>query len=139
MPAAFAVFEVGNLAATLRILRATDLLAPANGIDVATQIALALYTAYNVAATAVSLTAGRLSDRLGTHGPVIVVAAGVTAFLISYVLFAITGPVIALGVGRPVQELTLTMILHSPIRRLVVSIAQSLRTQLPIYLKRRGR
>ncbi|MEC3977568.1 MFS transporter [Amycolatopsis sp. H20-H5] len=94
--AAFAVFEVGNLAATLLILRATDLLTPDHGINTATQIALALYTAYNIAATAVSFPAGRLSDRLGTRGPVIVVAAGVATFLVSYVLFAVTGPVIVL-------------------------------------------
>ncbi len=94
--AAFAVFEVGNLAATLLILRATDLLTPAHGIDTATQIALALYTAYNIAATTASFPAGRLSDKLGARGPVIVVAAGVATFLLSYVLFAVTGPAIVL-------------------------------------------
>lgn len=92
---AFALFEVGNLAATLLILRATDLLKPGHGLQVATQIALALYTAYNIAATAVSFPAGRLSDRLGPRGPRLVVAAGAATFLLAYVLFAVTGPVLA--------------------------------------------
>jgi MFS family permease len=93
---AFAVFEIGNLAATLLILRATDLLIPGHGADAATQIALALYTAYNVAATVVSFPAGRLSDRLGSRGPLFVVAAGTVAFLLAFVLFAVTGPAIVI-------------------------------------------
>jgi MFS family permease len=93
---AFALFEIGNLAATLLILRATDLLHPAHGLQTATQIALELYTAYNIAATVVSFPAGRVSDRLGQRGPLLVVAAGVGTFLVSYVLFALTGPAIAL-------------------------------------------
>jgi hypothetical protein len=43
-------FEFGNVAATLLILRATELLAPGRGQDRATQLALGLYVAYNVAA-----------------------------------------------------------------------------------------
>lgn len=91
---AFALFEIGNLAATLLILRATDLLIPAHGVQVATQIALGLYTAYNLAATVVSFPAGTLSDHLGDRGPLLVVAAGVAAFLLSYLLFALTGPAV---------------------------------------------
>lgn len=91
---AFAVFEIGNLAATLLILRATDLLAPGHGTQAATEIALVLYTVYNVAATVVSFPAGQLSDRLGSRGSFVVVAAGIMTFLVSYLLFAVTGPVI---------------------------------------------
>jgi MFS family permease len=93
---AFAVFEIGNLAATLLILRATDLLTPGHGLKTATQIALALYTGYNIAATVVSFPAGRASDRLGRQGPLLVVAVGVVAFLASYILFATSGAVIVL-------------------------------------------
>lgn len=92
---AFALFECGNLAATLLILRAIDLLTPDHGTQAGTQIALALYTAYNIAATVVSFPAGHLADRLGTRGPLLVVGGGVVAFLVAYLLFAITGPVIA--------------------------------------------
>jgi MFS family permease len=92
---AFALFEIGNLAATLLILRATDLLTPAHGLQTATQIALGLYTAYNIAATVVSFPAGKVSDRLRQRGPLLVLAAGVATFLVSYVLFALTGPAIA--------------------------------------------
>ncbi|GAA3833278.1 MFS transporter [Streptomyces chiangmaiensis] len=90
-----AAFEVGNVAATLLILRATDLLAPDHGTKAATTIALGLYTAYNVAATLASVPAGRLSDRLGPRGPVLVLAAGVCAFALSYGLFAVSGAAIA--------------------------------------------
>jgi MFS family permease len=98
--AAFALFEVGNLAATLLILRATDLLSPGHGLQAATQIALGLYTAYNIAATLVSFPAGKVSDQLGARGPLLVVGAGVLAFLLAYALFAVTGPVVlVLGIA----------------------------------------
>ncbi len=94
--AGFAAFEVGNVAATLLILRATDLLAPGRGIDAATQLAIGLYVVYNVAATLTSLPAGTLSDRLGPRGPLLVTAAGVAAFLAAYLLFAVSGPALLL-------------------------------------------
>lgn len=93
---AVAAFEVGNVAATMLILRASDLLAPEHGTQTATTIALSLYTAYNVAATLASVPAGRLSDRLGARGPVLVLAGGVAAFAASYALFAATGATIAI-------------------------------------------
>jgi MFS family permease len=87
---AIAAFEIGNVAATLLILRATELLTPTRGVDGATMAALILYTGYNVAATAASLPAGRLADRLGDRGPVRVLAAGVALFAVAYGGFAIT-------------------------------------------------
>ncbi|MFG2056906.1 MFS transporter [Micromonospora sp. NPDC048930] len=48
--AAVAAFEVGNVAATLLILRATELLSPDRGLRAATTVALGMYVAYNVAA-----------------------------------------------------------------------------------------
>ena len=44
-------FEFGNVAATLLILRASELLAPGRDQNRATQLALGLYVAYNLAAT----------------------------------------------------------------------------------------
>ncbi|MFE2719156.1 MFS transporter [Streptomyces mirabilis] len=93
--AAVAAFEAGNIAATLLILRASDLLAPEHGTKVATTVALGLYTAYNVAATIASVPAGRLSDHLGRRGPILVLAGGVAAFLLSYGLFTIDATTIA--------------------------------------------
>ena len=86
-----AAFELGNVAATLLILRATELLSEGRGADSATRIALLLYLAYNIAATLSSVPAGRLSDE---RGPVLVLSVGVAAFLIAYVLFAVMGPVL---------------------------------------------
>ena len=93
--AAIAAFEVGNVAATLLILRATELLTPAHGAATATTIALGLYVAYNLAATLASIPAGQLSDRLGDRGPIRVLAAGVAAFALAYGAFAVTGSTIA--------------------------------------------
>ena len=90
----FTAFEVGNVAATLLILPATDILTPGHGINAATQIATALYVIYNVATTITSFPAGGLSYRLGQRGPVLVTAAGIAAFLISYLFFAVSGPLI---------------------------------------------
>jgi MFS family permease len=82
---AVGAFELGNVAATLLILRATELLQPGRGEQAATQIALAFYVGYNVAATLSSLAAGRASDSLGN---VPVLAARVGAFLLAYLGFA---------------------------------------------------
>jgi MFS family permease len=87
------VFEAGNIAATLLILRATELLKPGHGQDSAVQIALLLYAAYNLAATLASVPAGRLVD---TRGAVRVLAAGVACFLAAYIGFAATSASIAL-------------------------------------------
>lgn len=81
--AGIAAFEVGNCAATLLILRATELLRPGHGQDSATTIALGLYVAYNVAATLASLAAGRRSDSAGSTQ---VLTIGVTAFGIAYLV-----------------------------------------------------
>jgi MFS family permease len=90
--AGFTAFEVGNVAATLLILRATDALTPSRGVDTATQIAIGLYVAYNIAATVASFPAGGLADKLGHRGPLLVTGAGLAAFLLAYTLFAVSGP-----------------------------------------------
>jgi MFS family permease len=74
---AVSVLELGNIAATLLILRATDLLEPGRSLDDATQLAIGLYVLYNVAATAMSVPAGRLAD---STTPVRVLAIGIGAF-----------------------------------------------------------
>ena len=81
-------FEFGNVAATLLILRATELLAPSRSQDRATQLALGLYVAYNLAATLASIPAGRFGDH---RGAVLVLALGVGLFGLAYAGFA-AGP-----------------------------------------------
>jgi MFS family permease len=87
-PGQVSAFEFGNVAATLLILRASELLAPGRGQDRATQLALGLYVAYNLAATVASIPAGRLGDR---RGAVLVLALGVGLFGLADAGFA-AGP-----------------------------------------------
>jgi MFS family permease len=82
------LFEAGNVAATLLILRATELLDPGLGVDAAAATAIALYVLYNLAATLVSIPAGRLAD---ARGPRIVLAGGIGLFALAYVAFALVG------------------------------------------------
>ena len=86
-------FEVGNVAATLLILRATQLLTPAHGHDTAVTLGLGLYTAYNLAASVASVPGGGFGDR---HGTLRVLLLGVLCFAAAYIGFALTGASIAL-------------------------------------------
>jgi MFS family permease len=88
-------FEFGNVAATLLILRASELLTPGHSQDGATQLALGLYVAYNVAATVASIPAGRLGDR---RGAVLVLVLGVGLFGLAYAGFA-AGPTSVLALA----------------------------------------
>jgi MFS family permease len=88
-------FEFGNVAATLLILRATELLAPGRDQDEATQLALGLYVAHNVAATLASIPAGRLGDR---RGAVLVLVLGAALFGLAYAAFAV-GPASVLALA----------------------------------------
>ena len=86
------LFETANVATTLLILRATQLLSPSLGVTTATEVAIGLYAGYNAAATVASLPAGRMSD---CWGPILVLVAGVFCFLVAYLGFAVSVPSIA--------------------------------------------
>ncbi len=86
------LFEVGNVAATLLILRATELLTPERGQEAAVALAITLYVGYNVAGTLAAIPAGKIADRVGARS---VFAAGVALFAVAYALFAIAGPTVA--------------------------------------------
>ncbi|MDQ2934081.1 MAG: MFS transporter, partial [Chloroflexota bacterium] len=88
------LFEAGNVAATLLILRTSELLAPSLGIDGATTVAIALYVAYNVAATLTAVPAGRVADARGAR---LVFAGGVACFAAAYLTFAFGSGVVILG------------------------------------------
>ncbi len=88
-------FELGNVAATLLILRATEALTPNHGIEGATQIALGLYAAYNLAATLISVPAGHVGDRWGADR---VLAGGAVLTLAAYLAFTVPElPALAAG------------------------------------------
>jgi MFS family permease len=88
-----AAFELANVAATLLILRATDLLEPEHGEHNATLIGLGLYAGYNLAATVVAVPGGHVSDR---RGPAAVLVASAAAFLVAFGGLALVGPSIVL-------------------------------------------
>jgi MFS family permease len=98
-------FEAGNVATTLLILRATELLSPDRGIESATAVALTLYAIHNLAATLVAIPAGRVADRRGFR---IVLTGGFVFGLVAYLLFAITGAeVLILGVAFVAAGITI--------------------------------
>lgn len=81
-----ALFELGNLATTMLILRATGLLhADGRSLTTATSIAILLYAAHNGAATLAALTGGHAIDRLN---PRVVFAAGAGVYVVAYATFA---------------------------------------------------
>jgi MFS family permease len=90
---AVTAFELGNAAATLLILRATDLLTPGHGHDSAVRLAVVLYAVYNAAAMVISVPAGHVTDRRGATAVLVVGAFGALA---AFVGFALAGPSIAL-------------------------------------------
>ncbi|MFC7752267.1 MFS transporter [Tsukamurella soli] len=84
-----ASFEFGNVATTLLILRATDLLHTGErDLAAATSIAILLYVLHNAVATVWSMLSGILADRVGAR-PVFV--GGTCCYLIGYAAFAV-GP-----------------------------------------------
>jgi MFS family permease len=83
-----ALFELGNLATTLLILRATDLLhadGTGRSLTAATSLAILLYAGHNAAATVGALAGGHLADRVD---PRAVFAAGGVLYVAAYALFA---------------------------------------------------
>jgi MFS family permease len=83
------LFEFGNLATTLLILRATQLLtSPQRSVTTATSIAILIYAGHNVIATLASVVAGRWYDRAG---PRVVFATGAAVYVIAYGAFAAGG------------------------------------------------
>ncbi len=85
---AISAFEVGNAAATLLILRATNLLQSGHSHTAAVNLALGLYAGYNLAAVVASVIGGRLGDR---RGMVLVFGLGAAAFGAAFVGLAATG------------------------------------------------
>jgi MFS family permease len=116
--AGIAAFELANVAATLLLLRATELLAPGESYS---RTAVLLYAGYNLAATLVAVPAGQLTDR---RGATVVLAAGAAAFAAAFAGFAFAGPSVPLlvllfalagagiGVGETAQSAAVAA--HSP-------------------------
>jgi len=121
-----AVFEFGNLATTLLILRATQLLiSPQRPFAAAASLAILIYAAHNVVATMASLAAGRWYDRTGpraafaTGAGVYVIAyamfaAGTHSALLVAVGFALAGA--GIGLAEPTQSAVISQLLPDRLR-----------------------
>lgn len=83
-------FELGNMATTLLILRATGLLR-ADGYSIAesTSLAVLVYAAHNLCAAVIAYGAGHWIDR---YGPRVPFAAGAALYVAAYLLFAVSAP-----------------------------------------------
>lgn len=83
-----ACFELGNVATTLLILRATGLLdrGGSAGLTAATSAAILLYSAHNAVAAGTSLLAGRWCD---TRSPRLVFILGAVAYAAGYGILAV--------------------------------------------------
>lgn len=93
--APIACFELGNLATTLLILRATDVLAASGWAAAsAASVAILLYAGHNGVAALASLWAGRLSDR---WHPRHAFALGAAVYVAAYLLFALGGGLIEMA------------------------------------------
>jgi MFS family permease len=93
-----AAFELGNMATTLLILRATDFLhTGGRSLAAATSLAVLIYAGHNLVAAFVSYGGGHWIDRAG---PRRVFAAGAAVYVASYSLFAVPGlalPILIVG------------------------------------------
>jgi MFS family permease len=93
-----ALFELGNVATTLLILRATNLLhSDGRSLTAATSVAILLYAAHNGVAALASLAGGQLADRVS---PRLVFAAGAAVYVAAYGIFAVQAhawPILLLG------------------------------------------
>lgn len=121
-----ALFECGNLATTLLILRSTQLLeSPQRSITAATSLAILIYAAHNMIATIGSLIAGRWYDHAG---PRLVFATGAMAYVAGYGLFAIgehapwmialafTMAGAGIGLAEPTQSAVVSQLLPDHLR-----------------------
>jgi MFS family permease len=118
-------FELANVAATLLILRATNLLTPAHGHNAAVKIALGLYAGYNLAATLIAVPGGHLTDR---RGALVVLVLASAAFAGAFAGFAVAGAGIAvlavlflaagvgIGLGEAAQSAAVALYAPADIR-----------------------
>jgi MFS family permease len=121
-----ALFEFGNVATTLLILRATQLLTePNRTVTAATSLAILIYAGHNGVATVAALAAGRWYDRAG---PRAVFAMGAAVYVIAYLVFAAgahSAMVVALGfalagagigLAEPTQSAVVSQLLPDRLR-----------------------
>jgi MFS family permease len=121
-----ACFEFGNMASTLLILRAGELLhADGRSVAAASSLAILMYAAHNLAATIAAYGAGHLIDRFS---PRHAIAAAAVSYLAGYAIFAagphqpvalLAGFVLAgigIGFGEPAESAAIAYVLPDRLR-----------------------
>ena len=121
-----ALFEFGNVATTLLILRGTQVLtSPQRSVTAATSLAILIYAGHNVIATIASLIAGRWYDRAG---PRLVYAVGAAVYVVGYGIFAVGGHSVwivlcafaaagtGIGLAEPTQSAVVAQLLPDRLR-----------------------
>ncbi|HET7174015.1 MAG TPA: MFS transporter [Nocardioidaceae bacterium] len=121
-----ALFELGNLATTLLILRATDLLhTGGRSLTAATSLAIILYAVHNAAGVVAALVGGQLIDRVS---PRLVFASGAGVYVVGYAMFALdrhaiwwvaVGFILAgvgIGFGETAESATVALMLPDRLR-----------------------
>ena len=122
-----AAFELGNLATTLLILRATGLL-EASGWTVtrATSVAILVYAGHNAVAAGASLLAGSLSDR---RGPRLTFALAGAVYMLGYVVFALPGGMAGVVAGFALAGIGIGLGETAESAVVALSIPQDLRSR----------
>lgn len=96
------LFEFGNLATTVLIVRATKLMtSPHRSATAANSIAVLIYAGRNALAAVASLAAGRWYDRVG---PRLVFAAGAAARVVAEFLYTVATPMAAFGYAAAIAS-----------------------------------
>ena len=121
-----ALFEFGNVATTLLILRGTQVLtSPQRSVTAATSLAILIYAGHNVIATIASLIAGRWYDHAG---PRLVYSVGAAVYVVGYGIFAVGGHSVwivlcafaaagaGIGLAEPTQSAVVAQLLPDRLR-----------------------
>jgi len=115
-------FELGNVAATLLILRTTELVAPGHAYS---RTAVLLYAGYNLAATLIAIPAGHLIDRRGAAVVLVLAALFLTGGFAGFAfagagipllgaLFVLAG--LGIGVGETAESAAVAAFAPAEIR-----------------------
>jgi len=120
-------FEMGNLATTLLILRASGILTtPGRPASAAASLAILLYAGHNAIAALMSLAGGVLVD---ARGPRLVFGLAASSYIVAYAAFAIGGGLTGVIVGFALAGAGIGLAETAESATVALRITQSVRSQ----------